>query len=156
MRLQIERPSFSLRIPFRFVTADATIDVMRETQKELRWTWCNDTDVRLHVPRRRFGKPQMWRVEADDLAYIGQWDGRPSRHFRLNAREWLSADEVFYQDSQFCSGAVRSADKRRIVFWQKKCSPGKLWGEVICKDSIATNQLSILLGMVLADFWPHD
>lgn len=153
MRLRIDRPNLSIRTPFRFVTASATIDVIRESQDELRWTWHDGREFQWQLQRRSFKNPPSWRVVSQEGTYSGQLVNRPSRYSRINTREWCGDGHIFHQDSGFCSGAVRSAKKRRILFWKTNCSARALWGEVVCSDRIPESQVPILLGFVLSEFW---
>jgi hypothetical protein len=153
MRMRIDRPSLSIRRPFRLVTATATIDVIRVSHTELRWTWHDGREFRWHLQRHWFTTPASWRVVSQENDYSGTLDSRPQRYMRFNQRVWHGDGNVFFQDRSICSGAVRNADNRRILFWRTKCSARAMSHEVACSNHVPESQVPVLLGFVISDFW---
>src|SRR5665213_1120066 len=140
MRLRIKRPSLSIRTPFQFVTPNGTIDVIRESCVELKWTWWCGNEFRAHMPLRRFGKDHVWQITSTQETFIGRPDKNPSRHSSLNRREWRSAAQAFYQDSCCRSGVVRNSNKRRILYWRTRWNLRSLWYDVVY-NKVAENGL---------------
>ena len=156
MRLWIKRPSFSIRTPFQFATPNGTIDVIRESCVELKWTWWCGNYFRAACRFLRFGKDHVWQITSTQEAFNGRPDKSPSRHSRLNRREWRSEAQVFYQDSCCRSGVVRNSEKRRILYWRTSWDLRSLWSDVVCSKVIENSRLPILLGFVVVDLWPQD
>lgn len=162
MRIRI-KSHWNPQEPYRIELSDGIISVRRRPlgqvmirQKELRWTWHDDTEYAVRCPTMGIGRKPVWDILEDEtIVCTGRLVHPSFKDTFLRAAtphlEWSFGDQQIIESTRCCQGDLRLAGGERLATWRVRRHV-----HVVLRDINVASMAPVVVGMVIGSLYDAD